>query len=65
MKNIKDLAYVAVIALTVLAFGSVVWFFASSFRSLSTQVSQNTQNVQSIAQYINQKTSPSPAASAK
>ncbi len=58
MKNLKD---VAVIVLAVLAFGYVVWFFASYFFSLNAQVSANTQAIQSIVQYINQKETP-PAA---
>lgn len=57
MKNLKD---VAVIVLAVLAFGSVVWFLASYFFSLNAQVGQNTQAIQSIMQYINQKTQTSP-----
>jgi predicted PurR-regulated permease PerM len=64
MKNIKNLAYIAAIALAVLVFGYLVWLSASYFLSLNAQVSQNTQNIQQIIQFINQKTQPATGASA-
>jgi predicted PurR-regulated permease PerM len=51
---LKTTAYAAVIVLAVIAFGCVVWLSASYFFSLNTKISQNTQNIQSIVQYINQ-----------
>jgi predicted PurR-regulated permease PerM len=60
MKHLKTSAYIAVIVLTVLAFGCIIWFSASYLFSLNVQVNQNTQNIQSIIQYINQKTQTSP-----
>ena len=45
--------------------GCIVWFSASYFFSLNTQVSQNTQNIQSIVQYINQHTQTLPSPSTK
>ena len=65
MKSIKIIAYIAVIVLAVLAFGSLIWFSASYFFSLNAQVSQNAQNIQSIVQYINQKTQAAPTPSTK
>ena len=57
MKNIKNLAYVAVVVLAVLAIGCLVWVSASYFMSLNEQVNKNTQTIQSIVQFLNQKTS--------
>jgi hypothetical protein len=57
MKNLKTIAHLAVIILAALAFGFVVWFFASRFYSLNAQVNQNTQNTQEIIQFLNSKTS--------
>jgi cell division protein YceG involved in septum cleavage len=56
MKNLKNIAYISVIVLAILILGSLIWFSASYFFSLNSQVSQNTQNIQSIIQYINQRT---------
>jgi ammonia channel protein AmtB len=61
MKHLKNVAHMAVIVLTVLALGCIVWFLASYSFSLNAQVSQNTQNIQEIVQFINSKT---PAVSA-
>lgn len=58
MKNLKTSAYIAVIVLAILAFGWVVWSLASHFFSLNAQVDQNTQDIQSIVQYINNQKMP-------
>ena len=65
MKKLKTTAYIAVIVLAALILGCVVWFSASYFFSLNAQVSQNAQNIQSIVQYINQKTQAAPTPSTK
>jgi predicted PurR-regulated permease PerM len=65
MKNIKTIAYISVIVLTALVFGGIVWFSASYFLSINAQLNQNTQNIQSIIQYLNQKTQTAPAPSTK
>jgi predicted PurR-regulated permease PerM len=65
MNKLKATAYIAVIVLTVLVFGSIVWLSASYLFSLNAQVSQDTQNIQSIIQYINQHAQASPAPSTK
>ncbi len=62
MKKLKNIASIAVIALAVLVFGCLVWFSASYFFSLNAQVNQDTQNIQAIVQYINQKVQQTPSA---
>jgi predicted PurR-regulated permease PerM len=63
MKNLKTTAYIAVIIIAAIAFGCIIWFSASYFFSLNAQVNENTQNIQSIVQYINQHTQASPTPS--
>jgi multidrug resistance efflux pump len=63
MKRWKTVAYGAVIVLAILAFGCIVWFSASYFFTLNAQVNQDTQNIQSIIQYINQHAQASPTPS--
>lgn len=62
MKSLKDWAYIAVIVLAVLVFGCLVWFSGAYFFSLDARVNQNTQNIQAIIQYLNQRTQPPPTA---
>lgn len=63
MKKFKDIVYVAIVVIAAAVVVGVVWLVASRYFALTAQVNQNTQNIQSIVQYIDQHTQAPSAAS--
>jgi hypothetical protein len=60
MGQLKTWTSIAIIVIAVLLFGCIVCFAAFRFFSLDAQVNQNTANIQSIVNSLNQHLQASP-----